>query len=135
MSLGADVAWILPSLRAQAASRFTETFTAFTVSSVLDEETGARVPVESVVHSGVPGRLRFNDTQVTEIPQAGQVPVTQGLTISVAVGATPGVAVNTVWRCTASTSDSSLVGRTWRTKGLPTGGQVTAHRYSVESVA
>ena len=46
----------------------------------------------------------------------------------------PDVTVDTLWRVTASTVDPSLVGRVFRTKGLPQAGQVTAHRFPVESV-
>lgn len=120
--------------RAQAEARFTETFKVYTIESVRDEETGLDTDTEVTVYAAVPGRWKSPTLTVREREQGAQVPAVQDLHIHVAVGATPNVTVNTLWRCTASTADSSLVGRVARTKGLPQGGQVTAHRYPVEEV-
>lgn len=119
--------------RAQTEARFTETFTAFTVA--LSDETGENgyTETETVVYSGVAGEVKFPTLTVHERDQGGQVPAVQDVIVKVAVGATPNVAVNTFWRVTASTSDASLVGRVFRTKGLPQAGNVTAHRYPVEA--
>ena len=120
--------------RKQAEARFTETFKAFTVENVLDEETGLETPTEVAVYASVPGRWKSPTMTVSERAQGAQVPAVQDTQIHVAVGATPLVGVNTMWRVIASDSDSSLVGREARTKGLPQAGQVTAHRYPVEEV-
>jgi hypothetical protein len=134
VNLGYDIATILPHLRNQAESRFTETFKAYTVENVLDEETGLETPTEVTVYASVAGRWKSPTMTVSEREQGAQVPAIQDTHVHVAVGATPLVAVNTMWRVIASTSDPSLVGREARTKGLPQAGQVTAHRYPVEEV-
>lgn len=133
MSLGYDLAGALPLLRAQAESRFTETFKAYKVEQVLGDD-GLHTDTEVTVHDNVAGRLKSPTLTVSEREQGAQVPAIQDMHIHVAVGATPGVAVNVLWRCTASTADASLVGRVYRTKGEAQAGQVTAHRYPVERV-
>jgi hypothetical protein len=120
--------------RRQAEARFTETFTAYTVEKVLNESTGLYVDTEEAMYASVAGRMKYPTLTVSEREQGAQVPAVQDVEIHVAVGATPDVTVNVRWRCTASTSDSALVGREFRTKGEPQSGQVTAWRYPVERV-
>lgn len=131
MNLGVGLAARLPAFRGQAESRFTETLTAFTVA--LDDDTGTET--ETVLYSGVAGRLKFPTLTVREREQGAQTPAVQDVQVHVSVGATPLVVVNTFWRVTASTVDPALVGRVFRTKGSPQQGQVTAHRYPVEEVS
>ena len=121
--------------RRQAEARFTETFTAYKVSNVLNESTGEYVPTEVPLYSGVLGRMKYPTLTVSEREQGAQVPAVQDVEIHVAVGATPNVVVNVLWRITASTVDAALVGRVFRTKGEPQSGAVTAHRYPVERVS
>lgn len=121
--------------RARAEGRFTETFTAFTTAKVLNESTGAHATVETPLYTGIGGRVKFPSMTVSESAQPGQVAAVQSVEVHVAVGATPDVVVGATWRVTASTADDSLTGRTFRTKHLPQGGQVTAHRYPVEAVS
>lgn len=135
VNLGYDIAAQLPYLRAQAESRFTETLDVFTIEDVLDEATGLYTPTEVVAYSGVSGRVRYPTLTVSERAQGSQVPAIQDVTIHVSVGSTPNVAVNHLWRVTASTSDASLGGRVFRTKGESQAGQVTASRYPVERVS
>lgn len=121
--------------RTQAVARFTETLTAYRVELPTEpDENGAYTPIEVVLYASVKGRVKFPTLTVSEREQGGQVPAIQDVHVHVAVGATPNVVVNTLWRVTASTADPSLVGREFRTKGLPQAGQVTAHRYPVEAV-
>jgi hypothetical protein len=120
--------------RRQAEARFTETFTAYAVDRVLNESTGLFEDTEDVLYASVAGRVKYPTLTVSEREQGAQVPAVQDVEVHVAVGATPNVAVNVLWRCTASTSDSALVGREFRTKGEPQSGQVTAWRYPVERV-
>lgn len=126
---------ILARARERTQTRFTETFNVVYGERVLDEETGEYTTAEVVVHSDVPGQFKFPTMTVQEREQGAQVPASQDITIKVAVGSTPDVEVGHMWRCTASTVDASLVGRVMRTKGLPQGGQTTAHRYPVEAVS
>lgn len=131
--LGPDTLGALPGLRAEAESRFTETFTVFyETTGVLNEATGLYEPTEVPVYSGVAGQFKFPTLTVQERAQGAQVPATQDVVIKVAVGSTPNVEKNHFWRCTASAVDSSLVGRVVRTSGIPQGGQVTTWRYPVE---
>lgn len=121
--------------RTRTQERFTETLTAYTTTRVLDEETGEYTATEVTVHAGVAGEVKYPSLTVRERDQGAQVPAVQDIMIRVAVAATPDVVVGTMWRVTASTSDDSLVGRVFRTKGNPQAGNVTAHRYPVEEVS
>lgn len=128
------LAGVLSAGRRQAESRFTETFTAYTETLTVNEATGAETVAETVLYSDVPGRLVYPSLTVREREQGAQTPAVQDVHVHVAVGATPDVVVNVLWRVTGSTADPGLVGRVFRTKGEPQSGQVTAHRYPVERV-
>lgn len=121
--------------RGLAAARFTETFNVFYVTRVLDVDTGLMTDTEITIYASVLGMVKFPSLNVTEREQGAQVPAVQDVTIKVAVGSTPNVIVNYVWRCTGSLVDDSLIGREFRTKGLPQAGQTTQWRYPVEQVA
>lgn len=125
----------LAMARGQAVARFTETLTAFYKTQILDPETGLYGDTEVVLYTGVPGRVKFPSLTVFTPEVGAQVPAIQDVHIHVAVGACPDVVVGHLWRVTASTADSSLVGREFRTKGLPQAGQVSASRFPVEGVA
>lgn len=129
------LAGVLGMGRAQAASRFTETFKVFTITRALNETTGVYADTETTVYASVIGQFKFPSLSVSERAQGAQVPAVQDVVIKVAVGSTPNVIVGHFWRCTASTVDASLVGRVVRTKGLAQAGQVTSHRYPVEAVS
>jgi hypothetical protein len=129
------VSGALSAGRGMAAARFTETFKVYTVTRVLDEDTGLYEDTEVTVYASVAGRVKFPTLTVSERDQGAQTPAVQDVHVHVAVGAAPNAVVNTLWRVTASTGDSSLVGRVFRTKGTPQAGQVTAHRYPVEAVS
>jgi len=135
VSLGGDIAANLPELRAQAATRFSETFTVYTGADALDEETGLYAPSEAVLYANVRGRVKYPTATVSERAQGAQVSAIQDVQIHVGVGATPDVTVDSYWRGTASSMDASLVGRVYRTKGYAQSGTVTAHRYPVEQVS
>jgi hypothetical protein len=120
--------------RRQAEARFTETFAAYTIERSEPDADGLSTESEVTVYASVAGRVKYPTLTVSEREQGAQVPAVQDVEIHVAVGATPDVTVNVRWRCTASTSDSALVGREFRTKGEPQSGQVTAWRYPVERV-
>lgn len=120
--------------RAQAVARFTEVFEVYTTDRVM-QPNGLYFEEETVIHDDVPGRVKYPSLTVAEREQGAQVPAVQDLQIHVAVGATPDAVVNTRWRVKSSTADADLVGSTFRTKGAPQGGQVTAHRYPVEGVS
>ena len=120
--------------RAQAAMRFTETLTAFYTTRVLGSD-GLYTDTEVPLYSGIAGQVKFPTLTVSEREQGAQVPAMQDVMIKVATASTPLVAVNHIWRVTASTADASLVGREFRTKGLPQSGQTTSWRYPVEAAS
>lgn len=120
--------------RQYAASRFTETFDVYTETKDTDD-TGATVTTRTFAYEGLAGQVKFPTLTVSEREQGAQVPAVQDIVVKVAVGAATNVKVNHLWKVTASTVDPSLVGRVFRTKGLPQAGQVTAHRFPVESVS
>ena len=120
--------------RAQAEARFTETFKVFTESRVLNESTGVYVTSETALAASVAGRVKFPTLTVAERDQGAQSPAVQDVAVHVAVGSVA-ASVGSFWRVLSSDADPSLVGRVFRTKGAPQAGQVTAHRFPVESVA
>lgn len=124
--------------RREAAGELTETFKVYYETKVLVEEgsnAGNYVDTEVTVYAAMRGRMKFPSLSVQEREQGAQMPAVQDIIIKVAVGSTPLVKVGHIWRCTASTVDSSLVGREVRTKGLPQAGTVSNHRYPVEAVS
>lgn len=126
---------VLAMGRTQAVARFTETLTAFYTTSILNPATGVYEDTEVVLYANVLGRVKFPGMTVSEREQGAQVPAVQDVQVHVAVGSCPLVQVNHMWRVTASTVDSSLVSREFRTKGLPQAGQTTAHRFPVSQVS
>ena len=132
--LGYDTLATLPGLRAEAESRFTETFKVFTESRVLNESTGLFVTTETAIAASVAGRVKFPSLTVAERDQGAQVPAVQDVAVHVAVGAVS-APVGSFWRVLSSTADPSLVGRVFRTKGAPQAGQVTSHRFPVTAVS
>lgn len=122
--------------RAQAASRFTETFDFFfeTPGPPPEGEIDP-VMVPTITHANIPGRIKFPSLNVSDRELAGQLVAVQSPEVHVAVGSTPNVKTDHFARCTASTVDPSLVGRKLRIAGLPVGGQVTATRYPVSEAS
>lgn len=125
---------VLGTGRAQTAMRFTETLEAFHTTRVLGTD-GLYKDTEVSLYSDVAGQVKFPTLTVSERQQGDQTPAVQDTVIKVATASTPDVAVNHMWRVTASTADVSLVGRVFRTKGLPQAGQTTSWRYPVEQVS
>jgi hypothetical protein len=135
MNLGYELAQALPLLRAQAVSRFTETFAFFmTEEGPVDPETFEPTVIETPVATGVAGRVKMAAVQGQDVESGGQYPVVTRLEVHVAVGAVeanPGVFV----RVTGSTADASLVGRVFMISEPPSAGQVTAARWPVREVS
>lgn len=121
--------------REYTVSRFTETFEVYTETKTLNNTTGEYTTTRTLFYEGLAGQVKFPTLTVSEREQGSQVPAAQDIVIKVAVGSATNVKVNHLWLVTASTVDASLVGRVFRTKGLAQSGQVTAHRFPVESVA
>ena len=134
MSLGADILAALPFLRAQAASRFTETLT-FYSSTTTEDDNLDTVTTETNIHTDVPGRIKYPTSTVSESSAVGQRFAEQSVVASVAVGSTPNVLTDHLCRVVASTVDPGLVGRVFRVTGQPASGAVTANRYPLEAVS
>ncbi len=123
----------LVSARAETESRMTETLTIGAETFATDQVTGDAVrSVADPVYSDI-GQIVFPSTVVSERDTQGQHVATTSpmLKLPTSVG---GVVKGHVVRVTASSSDSTLVGRWFRVKSLPQSGQVTAHRYPLEEV-
>ena len=124
--------------RGHASTLFTETLQFFAHGAVtINPETLAETATDTVLFT-VPGRIKFlsmNSLTPTEVETSGQVIAVQNTFAVVAVGSTPDVAADHFVRVTASTADSTLVGRVFRVTGLPQSGQVTAHRYPIEEMS
>ena len=127
---------VLAMGRTQAVARFTETFTFFSESYSAPAD-GQVDPVltETNLYVGVLGRVKFPSLAVSERDQGGQLLTVQSPEVHVGVGATPNVRADHFCRVTASTVDSSLVGRKFRITGFPASGQTTAHRYPVSEAS
>ena len=127
---------VLAMGRVQAVARFTETFTFFSESYTPPPEGEIDpVLVPTNLYVGVLGRVKFPSLTVSERDQAGQLLAVQSSEVHVGVGATPNVLPDHFCRVTASTVDSSLVGRKFRIAGFPASGQTTAHRYPVSEAS
>lgn len=120
--------------RAQAESRFTETFTFFSSLRGVDPDTLEDADIETDLYTEVPGRVKYPTLTVSDSSAVGQTFATQDVNVHVAVGAVPLVHENHFCRVTWSTVDPGLIGRKFRVKGSPASGQVTAHRIPVEEV-
>lgn len=119
--------------QAMAAGRASETFTFYALGPLVEDPVSLEsVPSEIVLHANVPGRVKYPSTTVSEPDVVGQRRAEQDVQVRVAVGAAPLVRPDHFCRVTASTVDPGLVGRVFRVKGSPQGGQVTAHRFPVE---
>lgn len=128
MSLGADIAAVLPLLRVEAESRMTETL-AFARETTTTPTGGLPAVTSTVLHAAVPGRVKFTTTVVTGRESGGQEVIVQQNLISVPVAAAPDARDGDVITVTVSTVDPLLVGRKFRIVGAPQAGQVTARRF------
>jgi hypothetical protein len=110
----------------------TETVTVGVTSSVFNEDTG-KYADELTVHYSGPARIKYPSMVVSEKTPVGQVLASQDVILSLPVEGSSAVQVNdTVW-VDASEVDADLADTTFRIKGNPQRGAVTAHRYPVET--
>lgn len=79
-------------------------------------------------------RLKFPSLVVSTPTAAGQQLAIQDVTLSLPVGLASLVVVDDIVTVTASPVDADLVGRTFRIKGTAQMGQVSAHRWPIESL-
>ena len=131
MTLGTDVDAALPYFRAQAESRMSETVQ---VTTTEKQDTGGFDPEQvPTTHYSGRARVKFASQVVSDREVAGQFPVVQSVELHLPSGTV--VPRGSVAEVTASTADSSLVGRRFTVTGLPQAGQTTAARYPVEVVS
>jgi hypothetical protein len=121
--------------RTMSAAHFSESLRFYSVDgTTVDPDTLNDVETTTTLHL-VSGRIKYPTLTVSERSAVGQTFSTQSVHAHVAVGATPNVHADHFVTVTASTADPALVGRTFRVRGNPQAGQVTAHRYPVEEVS
>lgn len=132
MTLGSDIAAVLPGLRAEAESRMSESVTGGAFTDGTDPVTGdpTRIP-GSVRYAGV-GRVRYASLAAsstsTGADQIGQPVVVQTPYLSIPWGS-PRLFEGDEVRVDASASDPMLVGRAYQVAGNAVIGSVTSHRY------
>jgi len=110
-----------------------ETVMVSVTTSVFDDATGKYVDTLTVHYSGT-ARIRYPSMVVSEKTPVGQVLASQDVTLHLPVGLASAVDINDTVTVTASSVDGDLVGRTYRIKALAQAGQVSAHRFPVESL-
>ncbi len=129
--IGDDIAAALPDLRAQAESLMTETVT---VGEFTDGVDGNLNPIVTLVdehYTGV-GQIKYPSLAVSERQPASQQAASVSTVLKVPVGSGADIRPGDRVEVTSSTSDGSLVGRSYRIAAWPQSGQVTTHRYPLE---
>jgi hypothetical protein len=136
VSFAADLAGILPELRAAAESRMDSDWSGVRSAPgapVLNEETGEYESTTEPVYAGR-GRLAFKSTVTSDLDVQSQSVVRQEPTLSLPVATSTGVTVGDVFVCTAHDNDPALVGVKVRVSGIH-GGSVTARRFPCEALS
>lgn len=130
-----DIGGVLPFLRSQAESTFTETVRAGRVTDTTDPVTGDPVQTvaEPFIYEGR-ARVKYPGTAVSESSGTGQVVAEQSVIVKLPVGS-PVVPEGSAFVVLTSDVDVSLVGRTYQVEGAPAAGMVTAHRYPVTELS
>src|SRR5690606_31409184 len=125
MSLGYDIAWALPALRAEAESRMTETVTGGLYTDGVDGDGNPTRALVTERYSGK-ARVRFASRAVLNTGQTAPTAVMEPV-LSVPHGSAELFDGDEV-EVTASTDDSALVGRRFKIQGRANAGQTTAMR-------
>jgi hypothetical protein len=118
--------------RQLAEARMTETVTVGLYKDGTDASGNATRVLVTERYSGK-ARIKYPSLAVTERSEPSQAFGVQELTLSIPMGS-PAVREGDEARVTASTVDSSLVGRVYGIKGAPQSGQTTAHRYPLQEL-
>lgn len=130
MSLGYDIAQVLPGLRAEAESRMSETVTVGRWEDI--RPPGELDPVPTLVETYYTGIARVKFPYATSLSKSpvGQPMVETRIVLSLPSHSGP-VPTGALVRVDSSTADESLAGRMFRIDGPAQAGQTTAHRYPV----
>lgn len=132
MSLGYDIAQVLPELRAEAESRMTDACVITRpVERVFDEDTGEWVEDIVTVYSGK-CRVKSPATAARSVDAGSQLVVVSAPAIHVPVSA-EGIRVGDVATVTASATRPAMVGRVFTIAAPFDGAQTTAQRFQVEA--
>jgi len=129
--IGDDIAAALPDLRAQAESLMTETVQVGTFADGTDANLNAILTLTAEHYTGM-GQIKFPSLAVSDRVAASQQAASVSAVLKVPVGSGADIRPGDRVLVTASTSDESLVGRSFRIGAWPAAGQVTAHRYPIE---
>jgi hypothetical protein len=131
--------------RALAATQATELVDVFTeslsdppegeIEPVLTE-TPVKVSVPGIddLDDGIPVRVKYSATAVSEREQGAQPAAVQSVEVRFPSGTT-GIRKDQFVRVRSSTADESLVGRKFRLQGYGSAGQTTALRVPAEEVS
>ena len=122
--------------RRAANARMSESVTVTTTApgTTMDESTGTYPDTITSHYAGI-ARIKYPTLTVSEKTPAGQTLAAQEVTLHLPVGLASQVGVDDVVTVTGSTVDLDLIGRTFRIKGLAQAGQVSAHRWPLESLS
>lgn len=134
MTLGYDIAQALPSLRAEANSRMTETVQVGRFTDSTDPTTGNPVRTLTTERYNNIGRVRYGSGDVRESAGSGGPVSEQSPYLSIPHGSARCFEGDEV-EVTASTADDLLVGRRYKITGNAVAGQTTAHRYPLEDLS
>jgi hypothetical protein len=135
MSLGTDIAAVLPELRVQAESLHTDTFTVYraTGEMVQDPVTLEERPEFATILSGVRGKFQQSAAQSREANVPGMTVTETSMAWHTSIS-TLGVLTNDEVECTAvgPLGDPDLVGTRMRIAGPFLKSLATARRFYVE---
>jgi hypothetical protein len=135
--IGADLAAVLPELRAQAESMMLDTCTIATPGTgagTFDEDTGITTPPAPVtVYTGA-CRVQSRDVQPSN-PQAGETEYTTIAYVISVPASVVDVGVGATVTVTAASLDADLVGRSFTVTGLVHKTYLTARRLVCEEVS
>lgn len=129
--LGDDIAAALPALRVQAESLMTETVQVGVFADGQDELLNPTLTLTDEHYAGK-GQIKYPSLAVSERVPASQQAASVSAVLKVPVGSGADIRPGDRVVVTASTSDGSLVGHSYRIAAWPAAGQVTAHRYPLE---
>jgi hypothetical protein len=125
---------VLARGRARTEARMTETIRAGVFQDGTDPATGDATRVLVEQHYTGKADIKAESLTVSASSGAGQVVASQDRVIKIPIDA-PILHEGDEVEVTASLSDASLVGRTYRITGSPQGGQTTSHRYPAEELS
>ena len=129
--IGDDIAAALPDLRAQAESLMTETVEVGVYTDGVDGNLNPTLTLADEHYTGI-GQIKYPSLAVSDRTPASQQAASVSAVLKVPVGSGADIRPGDRVVVTASTSDGSLVGHSYRVAAWPAAGSVSAHRYPLE---